>query len=84
MMYQVILCLGSNKDAETHIQKARELIAQQFPDMLFSESLWTSPIDIESPDFLNCIAWGKTEMDYPRLLEQTKKIEKHFSIQRVY
>lgn len=76
MKHQVILCLGSNEDAEEHIQKAQELFREQFPDFRFSEAIWTEPVVIDSSLFLNCVAWGETEMEFVKLRQLTKKMER--------
>ena len=76
MKHQVILCLGSNKDAEAHIQKALELLREQFPDFQFTEAMWTEPVGIDSPQFLNCVAWGEAEMEFVKLRQLTKEMER--------
>ena len=76
MQHQVILCLGSNQDAEDHIQKAQRLLREQFPDFQFSEAIWSEPVGIDSPQFLNGIAWGETEMEYVQLRQLTKAMER--------
>lgn len=77
MRHQVMLCLGANNDAEIHIQKAQQLLQKQLPDFRFSETMWTAPVGIDSPPFLNCVGWGETEMEYDELRQFTKKMERN-------
>lgn len=77
MRHQVMLCLGANKDAKIHIQKAQQLLQKQLPGFRFSETMWTDPVGIDSSPFLNCVGWGETEMAYDELRQFTKKMERN-------
>jgi len=45
------------------------------PDIEFSHVLWTEPIGIRSPRFLNCLARGSSELSCGDLSRRLKEIE---------
>lgn len=76
-MPKVILCLGSNKDPLRHIEAAKDLLRHTVDAIRFSPSLWTEPIGDKHQDclYLNCLAEGETDMDYPTLHNALKDLE---------
>lgn len=77
-MPKVLLCLGSNQDATRHIDAAKHLLRQALRDIRFSPSLWTKPIGDEQAGrlYLNCLAEGETDMNYPTLHSALKDMER--------
>lgn len=76
-MSKVLLCLGSNQEAARHIDAAKDLLRQALGGSHFSPSIWTKPVGDDSDDrlYLNCLAEGETDMDYPTLHRQLKDME---------
>ncbi len=76
-MPKVTLCLGSNQDAPHHIEAAKALLRQALTDVRFTSAVWTKPIGDDSDDrlYLNCLAAGTTDMDYPTLHQKLKDME---------
>lgn len=72
---EIIIALGSNEQAEEHLDKAKKYIQALFPNILFSEALWTEPIGIRSARFLNCVGVAMTGMDYSTICQMLKSIE---------
>lgn len=77
-MPKVILCLGSNKDPQRHIDAAKDLLRHTVGAIRFSPSLWTEPIGGKHKDclYLNCLAEGETDMNYPTLHKALKDLER--------
>lgn len=76
-MPKVTLCLGSNLDAQRNIDAAKDLLRHTLSDIQFSSPLWTKPVGEKQTDrlYLNCLAEGHTDMDYPTLHNKLKNIE---------
>lgn len=71
-----ILGLGSNFDGDLNISKADELLTSLFPDILFSKSIYTTPIGMpESADFVNQVAVGTTSLALRDVVIRLKEIE---------
>lgn len=70
------MALGSNTDAETHICAAKRMIENVFSDIVFSSSLLTEPIGIDSDKFLNCLAVAFTELSKEETEHALKCIER--------
>ena len=51
---KVKISLGSNINQTDNICKAKKLLANIFPDIQFSKTIWTDPIGIKSDKYLNC------------------------------
>ncbi len=71
-----IMSLGSNSEQETCFGRAMELIKREFDDVVFTRTMWTSPIGIKSGRFLNALAVAKTLRDETTTTECLKKIER--------
>lgn len=72
---QIILALGSNSEQVIGMDKAKTLLMALLGDVRFSKTIWTSPIGIQSDNFLNCMAMANTSMSFPCLNAALKKIE---------
>lgn len=70
------MALGSNTNCETSISRAISALKEMFPDIIFTRSIYTKPIGMESPDFLNCLAAATTTRTLRQTEEGIKGIEK--------
>ncbi len=77
-MSKVLLCLGSNSDAQRHVEITKRILRQMISDIRFSQSVWTEPIGSvsRSPLYLNCLAEGESSMDYTSLHQKLKEVER--------
>lgn len=73
---QLILCLGSNFEQEKNIQQAQKMLRLELPNLCFTHNLWTEPIGVITPNYLNCLAYGTISITYWDILKLTKRIEK--------
>lgn len=73
--HSVILCLGSNADQEANIQRAQQLLRTEYASIAFTPSIWTEPVGVMSPPYLNCLATMTIEDNLSRLHNKTKSIE---------
>lgn len=71
----MILCLGSNHEQQRHIAMAQELLQHHFAALRFTPCIWTEPVGVVSPQYLNCLAYGTTTLTYDALLTLTKNLE---------
>ena len=71
----MILCLGSNEDAEKRLAKARQLLRDAFPGIVFTESLETEPQGMVTEKFNNCMAKAYTSLTYDEVRRVLKQIE---------
>ena len=55
------MALGSNHNPLQNISHAEVILKQLFPDITFSKRLWTNPIGMTSPQFLNTLAICSTK-----------------------
>ncbi len=74
--HETIISLGSNSEQETCFRRAMELIEMEFHDVVFSRTIWTSPIGIASGDFMNAVVVAKTHRDETATTECLKNIER--------
>jgi 2-amino-4-hydroxy-6-hydroxymethyldihydropteridine diphosphokinase len=74
--HSVILCLGSNTDQETNIQRAQQLLRNEYASIIFTPSIWTEPVGVVSPPYLNCLATMTIEDSLSCLHDKTKAIER--------
>jgi 7,8-dihydro-6-hydroxymethylpterin-pyrophosphokinase (HPPK) len=74
---KVILSLGANENQESNMQlaqyKLERLLSNQ---VIFSETMWTTPIGIDSDRFLNCLAVAHTHHSFTQLHRALKQIER--------
>ena len=73
--HDVLLSLGSNLLPEANMAQAQRRLRVLMPDIEFSHLLWTEPIGIRSPRFLNCLARGSSELSCGDLSRRLKEIE---------
>ena len=64
---QIILALGSNSEQTIGMGKAKTLLMALLGDVRFSKTIWTSPIGIQSDNFLNCMAKANTSISFTRI-----------------
>ena len=55
--------------------QAQRRLRVLMPDIEFSHLLWTEPIGIRSPRFLNCLARGSSELSCADLSRRLKEME---------
>lgn len=75
-MTHIILALGSNVDADENMQKAMKILMEEINEVSFTPTLRTKAIGMDAPDFLNAIAYGKTELSIEQITDLCKSIEK--------
>lgn len=76
MENNIIIALGSNFDPLWNVENAKRRLESLFPDILFSRSLWTDPIGIESPCFVNALAVAHSSWSKEEIVRQLKCLEK--------
>lgn len=75
---KVILCLGSNTEAEDNIRFAAGALREYFLSINFSEAVYTEPIDCDSAAlFMNQIAIAYTNIGLDEVRNELKRIEKN-------
>ncbi|MST83737.1 2-amino-4-hydroxy-6-hydroxymethyldihydropteridine diphosphokinase [Hallella mizrahii] len=74
--HSVILCLGSNADQEANIQQAQQLLRNEYASIDFTPSIWTEPVGVVSPPYLNCLATMSIKDSFSCLHDKTKAIER--------
>lgn len=75
-MTKIIISMGTNCGQESHMNQACSLLEGSFPGIVFSESLWTEPIGIESSSmFLNALAVAHTELSEQEVQQRLKDVE---------
>lgn len=73
---RLLIALGSNSDHEECMKKAKDMIAGLFGNnVVFTKTMWTSPVGIKSDMFLNCLALTRTELDFIQTERALKGIE---------
>lgn len=74
---KLILSLGSNFDQANCMSTAQMKLRDMFgSDIVFSKSLWTAPINIESDKFLNCLVFTHTAHKLEYINKAMKHIER--------
>lgn len=74
-LHEIILVLGSNKHGD-NIADAQNALSEVFDDIMFTDCMWTEPIDINSELFLNCAAKATTTCSKEEVREKLKVIER--------
>lgn len=72
---KIIICIGSNYEQVSHVKKAKKMLLDKFPSIVFSPELWTKPIGMESDDFLNLLAVTNTQLPLGEVEATLKEIE---------
>lgn len=73
---QIRLSLGSNTNQQHHIAEAQRMLKRFCPSLVFGQQRWTTPIGIDSDDFLNVEATGKTDLTLQQFRAGLKDIER--------
>lgn len=74
---EIILSLGSNLSPRENIGQACNALKLIFPDIIFSEAVYTKPYNWHCEDFfLNCVAVATTDYIVEELLPMFKALEK--------
>ena len=71
----VVLALGSNNEQRKNISACKRMLEQYFPGIVFTRQLWTDPIGMVSPKFLNCLACFSTTHTLYQLQVAIRNIE---------
>lgn len=75
-MNKILIAIGSNHDAERHLEEVRILLKDSFgDDIVFSPTLQTADVKKEGPDFINALAVITTNMSYQEVKALLKKLE---------
>lgn len=69
------LSIGSNTDQSSNVAEAKRRLRVLFPNIVFSEEHWTTPVGIVSDRFLNLLAHAETTLSAEELQETLKQIE---------
>lgn len=76
-MNKILIAIGSNHDAERHLEEVRILLKDSFGnDIVFSPTLQTADVNKEGPDFINALAVITTNMSYQEVKAFLKQLEK--------
>lgn len=76
-MNKLLISLGSNEDAETNMSICRNLLAEIFELIIYSDTSVTSPYGKHyKNDFLNQLAFALTEMEIEEVTQKLKLLEK--------
>ena len=71
----VVLALGSNYEQRKNISACKQMLELFFPGIVFTRELWTDPIGMVSPKFLNCLACFDTTHTLNQLKVAIKRAE---------
>lgn len=72
-----LVCLGSNKESEMHLQNAHWALLRLFRDVQFGKAVRTKAEgSIRQPDYLNQAARFKTDLPPHKVVSLLKEIEK--------
>jgi len=73
----LILSIGSNYEQEQCFLIAKSKLRDMFgSDIVFSRSVWTAPIGIDSDNFLNCLVFTHTTHKLEYIIKAMKHIER--------
>ena len=74
--HTVLVSLAANCDAEQNLSKAHKRLAEVLSHLEYSQAIWTEPIGTKRKDlYLNQLAKGECEADYPTLSALLKDME---------
>ena len=74
--HSVILCLGSNIHQQENMRHVQQLLRTEYASIAFTPSIWTEPVGVMSPPYLNCLATMTIEDSLSSLHDKTKAIER--------
>lgn len=72
----IVISIGSNSEQELHVGEAKRALGIFFPDITFSQALWTEPVGMESDEFLNLLAVASTHRPLADVETILKDIER--------
>jgi 2-amino-4-hydroxy-6-hydroxymethyldihydropteridine diphosphokinase len=76
-MNQVVIEFGSNINPEDNIEKAKELIRNNYNVIRESQNLITKPVGFkEQPDYINCAVLIETEIGLEEFKKELEDLEK--------
>lgn len=74
--------IGSNREPEKNVGKAREILTARFPGIRFSEAVYTEPVGCRNPAlFLNQVALVHTDLSQAACSELLKRTEREIGRQ---
>lgn len=73
---KIIIAVGSNHNPLPHIAQAKALLKENFDDIAFTQSAWTESLGMKAAPFVNCIAYGHTQMSCDETKRRLKAIER--------
>lgn len=73
---KVKISLGSNFNQTENIFKAQDHLTMLFPDISFSQPIWTRPIGVKYDKYLNCIGEFHYDLSKEKLIATLKNIER--------
>lgn len=78
MTNTVFIGIGSNREPEKNVEKAREMLAAYFPGIRFSDAVYTEPAGCcRNPAlFLNQVAVAETDIPQETCTEILKRMER--------
>ena len=75
-MNKVLIAIGSNHDAERHLEEVRILLKDSFGNgIVFSPTIQTADVNKEGPDYINALAVITTSMNYQKVKALLKQLE---------
>ena len=75
-MNKVLIAIGSNHDAERHLEEVRILLKDSFGNgIVFSPTMQTADVNKEGPDYINALAIFETHLSYREVNSILKKLE---------
>ena len=76
-MHKTILGIGTNTDARFNMKQATDYLRYYFPNIKFTSTMETKPYGEKfTTPFVNALAYFKTDLSKPEILQQLKTIEK--------
>lgn len=75
-MNKVLIAIGSNHDAERHLEEVRILLKDSFGNgIVFSPTMQTADVNKEGPDYINVLAIFETHLSYREVNSILKQLE---------
>ena len=68
--------ISNSADQEANIQQAQQLLRNEYASIDFTPSIWTEPVGVVSPPYLNCLATMSIKDSLSCLHDKTKAIER--------
>ncbi|MDY6206978.1 MAG: 2-amino-4-hydroxy-6-hydroxymethyldihydropteridine diphosphokinase [Prevotella sp.] len=73
---KLLISIGTNVDHEEKMAFAKKYLRGLFSTIVFTNDIWTDPINIVSDRFLNCLALTTTKHGLKQMERALKQIEK--------